>query len=40
MQAAEDERHDTLEDLLHADRAEDVEAMLDAMQPDELLHEI
>jgi magnesium transporter len=40
MQAAEDERHDTLEDLLHADRAEDVEAMLDTMQPDELLHEI
>ncbi len=40
MHTAEEERHDTLEDLLHSDRAEDVEAMLDTMQPDELLHEI
>jgi magnesium transporter len=40
MHTAEEERKETLEDLLHSDHAEDVEAMLDTMQPDELLHEI
>ena len=40
MQAAEEERQATLEDLLLSGRAEDVEAMFDAMHPDELLHEV
>jgi magnesium transporter len=40
MQAAEEERQARLEDLLRSGRAEDVEAMLDALHPDELLHEI
>ena len=40
MQAAEEERKATLEELLRSGRAEDVEAMLDAMHPDELLHEV
>ncbi len=40
MHTAEEERKETLEDLLHSDHAEEVEAMLDTMQPDELLHEI
>jgi magnesium transporter len=40
MQAAEEERKATLEELLRSGRAEDVEAMLDAMHTDELLHEV
>ena len=40
MQAAEDETPVKLEDLLRSGSAEDVEAMLDTMHPDELLHEV
>ena len=40
MQAAEEEIAGTLEDRLRSGSAEDVEAMLDAMHPDELLHEV
>ena len=40
MRAVEEERQETLEGVLRSGRAEDVEAMLDAMHPDELLHEV
>jgi magnesium transporter len=40
MQAAEDETPVKLEELLRSGSAEDVEAMLDTMHPDELLHEV
>ena len=40
MEAAKEELPATLEELLSSGRAEDVEAMLDTMHADELLHEI
>ena len=40
MQPAEEQQPEKLEDLLRSGRADDVEAMLDAMHPDELLHEV
>jgi magnesium transporter len=40
MQAAEKETPGSLEDLVRSGNAEAVEAMLDTMHPDELLHEV
>jgi magnesium transporter len=40
MQPAEEQQPAKLEDLLRSGSVEDVEAMLDAMHPDELLHEV
>ena len=40
MRAVEEERQETLEGVLRSGRAEDVEAKLDVMHPDELLHEV
>jgi magnesium transporter len=40
MQAAEQEVTGSLEDLLRSGSAGEIEARLDAMQPDELLHEV
>ena len=40
MEAAKEDTPATLEELLGSGRAEDVEAMLDTMHADELLHEI
>ena len=40
MQSAEQERLETLESLLRSDRADDVVTMLDALNPDERVHEV
>ena len=40
MQPAEEQQPEKLEDLLRSGSVDDVEAMLDAMHPDELLHEV
>jgi magnesium transporter len=40
MQPAEEQQPAKLEDLLRSGSVDDVEAMLDAMHPDELLHEV
>ena len=40
MQTAEEEATVSLENLVRAGSKDDVEAMLDALHPDELLHEV
>jgi magnesium transporter len=40
MQPAEEQQPEKLEDLLRSGSVDDVEAMLDVMHPDELLHEV